>query len=225
MSHGGSGVGLDEEFVRGLILRLPVVLFALTVHEFMHGWVAHKCGDDTALDAGRLTLNPLPHLDFLGTLCLMFAPIGWAKPVPVNPANFAYETRRRDEILVSGAGVAANFAMGVGFALLIRFLAPTLATGGDVAAIVFQILFFGALINFGLAIFNLLPIPPLDGSHILENLLPLNAAIRFREFRRYGIFLLVGFVLLSRSVGRATGVSILGYPIFKLIHFFSGFEF
>ncbi len=218
-------MGISAEFVQGLVLRLPVVLFALTVHEFMHGWVAHKCGDDTAARAGRLTLNPLPHLDFLGTLCLMFAPIGWAKPVPVNPANFAYETRRRDEILVSGAGVAANFGMGIGFALLMRFLHPTLATAGDAAGIVLTILFFGAFINFGLAIFNLLPIPPLDGSHILENLLPLNAAIRFREFRRYGVFLVLGFVLLSRFVGQSTGVSLLGYPISKLVYFFSGFRF
>ena len=211
--------------LEGLLLRLPVVLFALTVHEFMHGWVAHKCGDDTALHAGRLTLNPLPHLDFLGTLCLMFAPIGWAKPVPVNPANFAYETRRRDEILVSGAGVAANFAMGIGFALLIRFIGPTLATAGEVAPIVLTILFFGAFINFGLAVFNLLPIPPLDGSHILENLLPAGAAIRFREFRRYGMFLLLGFVFLSHLVGRSTGVSLLGYPISRLVYIFSGYPF
>jgi len=215
-------VGFNLE---GLLLRLPVVLFALTVHEFMHGWVAHKCGDDTALHAGRLTLNPLPHLDFLGTLCLMFAPIGWAKPVPVNPANFAYETRRRDEILVSGAGVAANFAMGIGFALLIRFIGPTLATAGEVAPIVLTILFFGAFINFGLAVFNLLPIPPLDGSHILENLLPAGAAIRFREFRRYGMFLLLGFVFLSHLVGRSTGVSLLGYPISRLVYIFSGYPF
>jgi len=211
--------------VEGLLLRLPVVLFALTVHEFMHGWVAHKCGDDTALHAGRLTLNPLPHLDPLGTLCLMFAPIGWAKPVPVNPSNFPYETRRRDEILVSGAGVAANFGMGIGSAVLMRFLGPTLTGAGEVAGIVFTLLFFGAFINFGLAIFNLLPIPPLDGSHILENLLPLNAAIRFREYRRYGMFLVLGFVLLSHLVGRSTGVSLLGYPISKLVTIFSGYQF
>jgi len=225
MSHGGSGVEFDAELVQRLILRLPVVLFALTVHEFMHGWVAHKCGDDTALRAGRLTFNPLAHLDPLGTLCLMFAPIGWAKPVPINPANFRYETRRRDEILVSGAGVAANFAMGIASAVTIRFLGPMLVTGGEVAGIVFEMLALAALVNFGLGLFNLLPIPPLDGSHILENLLPPEAAMRFAHFRRYGIFLLLGFVFLSHYAARAIGFSLLGYPIRMLMRFFSGFPF
>ena len=215
-------MGFDLE---GLLLRLPVVLFALTVHEFMHGWVAHKCGDDTALEAGRLTLNPLPHLDFLGTLCLMFAPIGWAKPVPVNAANFRYETRRRDEILVSGAGVAANFTMGIASAVAIRFLGPMLVTGGEVAGIVFEMLALAALVNFGLGLFNLLPIPPLDGSHILENLLPPEAAMRFAHLRRYGVFLLLGFVFLSHYAARTIGVSLLGYPIRMLMRFFSGFPF
>ena len=215
-------MGFDLE---GLLLRLPVVLFALTVHEFMHGWVAHKCGDDTALRAGRLTFNPLAHLDPIGTLCLMFAPIGWAKPVPVNPANFAYETRRRDEILVSGAGVAANFAMAIGFALILRFFGETLVATSQVGPILFEIVLMGTYINFALAIFNLLPIPPLDGSHILQNLLPLNAAIIYASYRRYGVFVLVGLILASRSLGRATGVSLLGYPILKLMKFFSGYEF
>jgi len=204
------------------MLRLPVVLFALTIHEVMHAWVALKCGDDTALRAGRITLNPLAHLDPIGTLCLMFAPIGWAKPVPVNPANFAYETRRRDEILVSGAGIAANFAMGVGFALILRFFGPALLVMSEVGPVVFDIVLVACVVNFGLAVFNLLPIPPLDGSHILQNLLPLNLAIRFAKLRRYGIILVVAFVLLNRYIAQAAGVSLLGYPIGKLIELFSG---
>jgi len=207
-------VGFDLE---GLLLRLPVVLFALTVHEFMHGWVAHKCGDDTALRAGRLTFNPLAHLDPLGTLCLMFAPIGWAKPVPVNPSNFAYETRRRDEILVSGAGIAANFGMAIVVALAARLLIwAGVEPRSDVAHIIWAMMGMAVLVNFGLAIFNLLPIPPLDGSHILQNLLPLNLAIRYGNLRQYGAMLLMGFVLLNWFT------HILTYPIVLLSWLFAG---
>ena len=214
-------MGFDLE---GLLLRLPVVLFALTVHEFMHGWVAHKCGDDTALHAGRLTLNPLPHLDPLGTLCLMFAPIGWARPVPVNPSNFAYETRRRDEILVSGAGIAANFAMGIGAALVMRFLVGTLVDMDRLGIILWQLLVFFSMINMFLGMFNLLPFPPLDGSHILENLLPLNAAIQFTRLRPYGAYILLAFVVGNMLIADTIGFSLLGYPAYKVIELVSGLD-
>jgi Zn-dependent protease len=207
-------VGFNLE---GLLLRLPVVLFALTVHEFMHGWVAHKCGDDTALHAGRLTLNPLPHLDLLGTLCLLFAPIGWAKPVPVNPSNFAYETRRRDEILVSGAGIAANFAMAIVVALVARVLVMAGAVPRThLAAILWTMMGSAVLVNFGLGIFNLVPIAPLDGSHILKNLLPLNLAIRYAHLSRYGPILLMVFVAVNYVTG------ILAIPIVLLTLIFAG---
>lgn len=213
-------MGFDAEFVRGLILRLPVVLFALTIHEFMHGFAAYRCGDDTAYRAGRLTLNPLAHLDVLGTICLIFGPIGWAKPVPVNPYNYGHP--RRDDIIVSGAGIAANFTLGVVCALVLRFFGTQLAGIAEVGETLFSLVWVGSLVNFALAIFNLLPIPPLDGSHILENLLPAGAAIRFAEFRRHGVFVLLLFVLANRFIGEALGFSLLGYPIFRLMEIFSG---
>jgi len=216
-------VGFDAESVRELMLRLPMVLFALTIHEFMHAWVALKCGDDTALRAGRITLNPLVHLDPLGTICLIFGPIGWAKPVPVNRANFNYETARRDDILVSGAGIAANFTLGVVCALVLRFFGSWVYAISEVGPTVVSLIYAGALVNFALAVFNLLPIPPLDGSHILEQLLPLNAAIRFNEFRRHGIFILLLFVVVNRFVvAEILGFSLLGYPIYWLMEVFSG---
>ncbi|MBE3123329.1 MAG: site-2 protease family protein [Planctomycetes bacterium] len=181
-----------------MLLRLPVVLFSLVIHEYMHGWTAWKCGDDTALRAGRLTFNPLPHLDLIGTLCLMFAPIGWAKPVPVNPYN--YEHPRRDDILVSGAGIAANFLLAAGLCLLARVLVSVGALPGtDLSRILWAMMANAILINFGLAVFNLLPIFPLDGSHIVRNLLPPNAAMAFANISRYGMFLLIAVVLINRE--------------------------
>jgi Zn-dependent protease len=193
--HGRRRVDFD---ITDMLLRAPVVLFALTIHEFMHAWTAWKCGDDTALRLGRVSLNPLRHLDPIGTLCLFFAPIGWAKPVPVNPYN--YENPKRDEILVSGAGVAANFVMGVVCALVLRVFGGQILAVAEVGHILFIMLLYGCLLNFGLAVFNLLPIFPLDGSHILKELLPGELAVRFGQVSRYGIFLLVGFIVVNRNV-------------------------
>jgi Zn-dependent protease len=203
--------------IHELLVRVPVVLFALTIHEMMHAWAAYRCGDDTAARMGRLTLNPLVHLDPIGTLCLMFAPIGWAKPVPVNPANFPYETRRRDQVLVSGAGIAANLGLGIALALVIRgMLALGVRLEEGPGPIIRQMLAMGMFINFALAVFNLLPIPPLDGSHILENVLPPNAAAQFRKLRPYGMALLLGFVFLNMWTG------LLAWPIVILCLVFAG---
>ena len=208
---------VDGAFIVGLVLRLPVVLFSLTIHEFMHAWTAYKCGDDTAYRMGRVTLNPLPHLDLIGTLALLFAPIGWAKPVPINPANFDYETRKRSEILVSMAGIAANFTLAALLALLVRVLVWQGMFGeSQLSVILWRILSLAVIINFGLGVFNLLPIFPLDGSHLARLLLPLGLADRYVQLQRYGIFLLLGIVLLNRYTG------LLIWPILGLIRLFAG---
>ncbi|MGB2997475.1 MAG: site-2 protease family protein [Phycisphaerae bacterium] len=186
----------DTDFIVHLLLRLPVVLFALTVHEYMHGYVALRCGDDTAYRAGRLTLNPLAHLDPIGTLCLMFAPIGWAKPVPVQPLNYRHP--RRDEILVSGAGVTANFALGAVLAVALRLLlGGGLLPPTPLGAIFMLLLVNGIIVNFGLGVFNLLPIPPLDGSHIFRELLPYHARETYRRVSAYGPIVLILLVLFG----------------------------
>jgi Zn-dependent protease len=211
--------------IQELVLRLPVVLFSLTIHEFMHAWTAWKCGDDTARLQGRLTLNPLAHLDLVGTLCLLFAPIGWAKPVPVNPYNFGHP--RRDEILVSGAGVAANFVAAVFLSMALRaMLAERIIVDNDVGRILFMVFFQAIIVNFSLFAFNLLPIPPLDGSHILRECLPGRLAAEFAQLGRYGVFILVGVVLLERRIH----FELLGYPhlspldvpLVALMHVFAG---
>jgi Zn-dependent protease len=143
---------------------MPVILLALTVHEFAHGWVAWRCGDPTAKNAGRLTFNPISHLDLFGTIMLFFGPFGWAKPVPVHTSNLG--NPRRDIKLVSVAGPAANILLGIIFGLLYRFLVlESPQTDPNSYFVVF--LQLGIYINFGLSFFNLLPVPPLDGSKII----------------------------------------------------------
>jgi len=196
-----------------LLIRVPPLLFALTIHEFAHGWAALKCGDPTARDMGRLTLNPIAHLDPLGTICLLFAPFGWARPVPVDPRNFRHP--RRDDILVSLAGVSANFltacvvslvmrgALAAGFhpmALGVSPAARTLWLMGELLC----------LLSVGLMIFNLLPIPPLDGSHVLANLLPPNLALTYRRMAPFA-----GIILLVLVLTRAFGLIL--WPLLSLI--------
>ncbi len=143
----------------GMITRIPAILVALTVHELAHGAAARALGDDTAERAGRLTLNPLAHLDLFGALMLMFGPFGWAKPVPVNPYNLG--NPRRDMALVAVAGPLSNIALAAVTGLFYRF---ELVHYGSPLSAFFAVFF---VINIGLAVFNLLPVHPLDGSRIL----------------------------------------------------------
>ena len=160
------------------LLILPVLLFSIVLHEVAHAWVARREGDDTADRLGRITLNPLPHLDpvgsFLVPIVLAYLPggfvFGWARPVPVNRANI--RTGMWGDIRVSLAGIAVNLALAVCFAAL---MAPLVWMLGPVGTLV-SICYYGVVINLILAVFNLIPIPPLDGSHVLYYLLPRGAA-------------------------------------------------
>ena len=158
-----------NSFFLSLLLRAPGILIGITIHEYAHGLIALWRGDSTAKQAGRLSLNPLIHLDLFGTLMLVFGPFGWAKPVPVNYYNL--NRPKHDMILVSLAGPASNIVCAGIIGLMIRFWNPSLldfSTGHYI----FVILKIAFLINIGLSFFNLLPIPPLDGSNILMGFLP-----------------------------------------------------
>ena len=178
------------------VMAIPILL-AVTFHELAHGWAAYKLGDNTARDAGRLTLNPIRHLDLVGTLAFIVTQmIGWAKPVPVNPANF--RNPKTDNIWVSVAGPFMNLVLAGFFALLFHGL---IHGRGIVPEFFFQPLIriaqYGVIINIGLAVFNLLPIPPLDGSHILEGLLPNNLAWEYSKLRPYGFIILLLLILTN----------------------------
>jgi len=179
------------------IILLPILLFSIIIHECAHGWVAERCGDPTARLSGRLTLNPLPHIDLMGTIVLPLllvmtrSPIifGWAKPVPVNFANL--RNPKQDMIWVALAGPASNII----FALL---CAVALKLGiGTLHPIVSFLLAYVVFINLLLAIFNLVPIPPLDGSKILMGLLPPQQAYSYSRIEPFGFIIIIGLLFMG----------------------------
>ena len=191
-----------------LAIRAIAVISALSFHEFAHAWAAYRAGDETAYRMGRLSLNPLVHLDPLGTIMLFFGPIGWAKPVPVNPANF--RNPRRDDILVSIAGVTANALLALFWTAVfsvVLYLQTKQGVAGSgsgqsdrLLSVLESMAFWGMFINVALAVFNLVPIPPLDGSHVLAQMLKGHAALRYAQLQRYGPGLLIVFIIFNRFV-------------------------
>jgi Zn-dependent protease len=188
-----------------MLIALPVLVFSIVLHEVAHGWMAQRQGDSTAAMLGRLTLNPIPHIDPIGSILvpavLMMAGgfvFGWAKPVPVNPRNF--RNYKRGDILVSLAGVAVNFMLGILFALLLAAAiwgARIFPNGGSTWYALMDMARFGISINFVLALFNLLPIPPLDGSHVMYHLLPPRAGMVYRDLGRFGMIIVFAFLLFD----------------------------
>lgn len=184
-----------NNFIAQLIILAPPLLLALTVHEFAHGYVAYRLGDPTAKNAGRLTLNPLKHLDPIGTIAFFFIKFGWAKPVPVNPNYF--KNPRKDMLWVALAGPATNLGLAIISAIvtkLIWALASLLPYSTVAEAILVPLnamLIASVWINLVLCIFNFLPIPPLDGSRILSGILPDDLARSYQQVERYGFIIIL----------------------------------
>ena len=181
------------------MVMLPGILLGLTCHEFAHAYSAVKLGDSTPEDQGRLTLNPKSHIDPMGFILLLFAGFGWAKPVQINPANF--KNSRRDDFLVSAAGPGANLILAVIIILIWKYTAPYLPDyikSEKILTIINEVSFYGIWINIILAVFNLFPIPPLDGSHILLSLIPDKYIGIKNKFRKTGPMILFGLIIVSR---------------------------
>jgi len=203
--------------IQSLLLMAPPILLALTFHEYAHAYVAHRYGDDTAQKSGRLTLNPLRHLDPLGTIMIFLVQFGWAKPVPVNPYNL--RNPKKDMLWISAAGPLSNMLLALISGLLFRLFSDSamIAERNSLTGLLVIVVFLSLKINLALAIFNILPIAPLDGSKILYGLLPPGFGKMIFAFERYGPYILLGLIIL----GRVTGVSILGGLIWPFVDFFS----
>ncbi len=171
-----------------VLLAIPL-LYSIIIHELAHGWVAYRMGDPTAKYAGRLTLNPIKHLDPIGTAMLFIFGFGWAKPVPVNFNHF--HNTRLGLILVSSAGIIANMIFAFLAVLLLRLLSPS--SSGSIG----QLLYYLAQINIMLASFNLIPIPPLDGSKILMGFMPERFQYALSRLEPFGFFIIIGLLYLG----------------------------
>ena len=189
-----------------LIMLIPVLLFALVFHEFSHGWVANKLGDPTAKYAGRLTLNPMVHLDILGSLMILFVGFGWAKPVPVDSRYLA--NPRIDMMKIAFAGPAAN--------LLLALIAGTIIRITGYMGVLTSMLIMFTQINIMLAVFNMIPIPPLDGSQIFSGLMVRHNPDIVMKLQMYGPQILMGLILF----GMFTSFSPIWIIISPFVNFF-----
>lgn len=178
------------------ILTLPGIIIALSFHEFAHAWMSNKLGDPTPRMQGRLTVNPLAHVDLLGFVCLLICGFGWGKPVMINP--YYYRNRRRDELLVALAGVVMNLILAILFSFPTKWVYGLYVhSGSTLLEILYMILMFTVQINLCLMIFNLIPVPPLDGWGILTQLVDLEKYSWYNTVYRYGGWILLILIILN----------------------------
>lgn len=196
-------------------MAVPIFLFSLTVHEFAHGYIAYRFGDPTAKNAGRLTLNPIPHIDIMGALVFVMSnfTFGWAKPVPVSPFNF--KDYKKGMLWSAAAGPASNIILALGFGLAFR-LVRMMNLDPELSQILIDFTAYAVLINCALAFFNMIPLPPLDGSKILFGLLPDrydHIAMQLERIGPLGLMILIG-------IGFLTSVSVIWLLIGPFVSLF-----
>jgi Zn-dependent protease len=185
-----------DDFIEKALIGFPVIIFSLTVHEYFHAWTAMKFGDNTAKDMGRLTLNPIAHMDFMGLMVMIISQFqfGWAKPVPVNPFNL--RDPRKADFWISFAGPLSNIGLAIISALVLKIIASMF---NSIDPYFINVLQSGVIINLTLAFFNLIPLFPLDGSHMLRDILPVEYEMKISQFDRFAPMVLI-FLVITGSL-------------------------
>ncbi len=202
-----------------VVILIPIILISLTVHEYSHGMMAHLLGDDTAKNQGRLTFNPLKHLDPVGVIFFLVMHFGWAKPVPVDPRNL--KDPHRDMLFIAAAGPASNLTLALIFGFLLSFMGPwgPIEQMAPMQRYGLIFLSLGIYCNVGLVVLNMLPVFPLDGASVLKGLVPRRMAMKLSELDKYcGIALLAVF-LMDQFAGTRILATILGLPIEFVVEF------
>ncbi|MBO5513113.1 MAG: site-2 protease family protein [Mogibacterium sp.] len=186
---------MDINTIITKVLMLPGIIIGLSFHEFAHAWVSDRLGDPTPRRQGRVTLNPLAHIDWMGFICLVLVGFGWGKPVSIDPRY--YKHRRRDEFLVAIAGVTMNLILAIILAIPARLMMAHVTNASDLVYNIFLIIYYAVTINVVLMIFNLIPCPPLDGWNIITQIFKLDRYSWWYKVYQYGTWILLALIVFN----------------------------